>query len=137
MSRNDLFTEEQLDYLVEMLNIGAGNASTALNHLLQCQVKMTLPGVKVLTVAEVPDAVGGPSASAVGLRMKMVGDLAGCLFFLVPEDQKGKLADLAERAMLGPEKDNPDPEHVQATLAEIGNILAGVYLTAIHDFCRL
>ena len=48
MNANDLFTEEQLDYLVEMLNIGAGNATTALQHLLQCEVNMKMPGVEVL-----------------------------------------------------------------------------------------
>ena len=90
MDHRELFTEEQLDYLVEMLNIGAGNATTALNHLLRCKVDMKLPGVAVLPAVQVPSALGDPAAPVVCLRMQMVGDLDGCLFFIVPEDQNMK-----------------------------------------------
>jgi chemotaxis protein CheC len=136
MNDRDLFSEEQRDYLVELLNIGGGNASTALSHLLQSEVAMKMPRVEIMPVARAVAALGGPSMPfCVG--MKMVGDLTGCLFFLVADDQKAKLADLGERAMLGPARENPDPERVLATVAEVGNILAGVYLTAIHDFCKL
>src|SRR5689334_7645357 len=131
MSRPGLFSEKQLDYMVEMVNIGAGNATTALNHLLQCAVDMKMPGVNVLPAEQ------APAALVACLRMRLVGDLDGYLFFLVPDDQKAKLAGLAERSLLGPGREDPDPERVLAALAEIGNILAGVYLTAIHDFCRL
>jgi chemotaxis protein CheC len=137
MSRPGLFSEKQLDYLVEMVNIGAGNATTALNHLLQCAVDMKMPGVNVLPAEQATAALGDPAAPVACLRMRLVGDLDGYLFFLVPDDQKAKLAELAERSLLGPGREDPDPERVLAALAEIGNILAGVYLTAIHDFCRL
>ena len=137
MNPSGPFSEEQLDYLVEMMNIGAGNATTALSHLLQCEVAMKLPGVEVLSAGRVPSALGDPSLPVVCLRMRLVGDLTGSLFFLVPDDQKTRLSDLAEQAMLGPKKENPDPDRVLAALAEIGNILAGVYLTALHDFCQL
>jgi chemotaxis protein CheC len=137
MIRANVFSEEQLDYLVEMLNIGAGNATTALNHLLQCEVDMKLPVVNVVPASEAAVVLGDPAAPVACLRMRMVGDLTGCMFFIVPDDQKAKLAELAERSMLGPKRDNPDPDRVLAALAEIGNILAGVYLTAIHDFCKL
>ena len=137
MKDREPFSEEQLDYLVELLNIGGGNGSTALSHLLHCEVDMKLPRVEVLPVARAAAALGSPALPAACLRMKMVGDLTGYLFFSVPDDQKAKLADLGERALLGPAGKNPDPDRVLATVAEIGNILAGVYLTAIHDFCKL
>ncbi|HEV3261503.1 MAG TPA: chemotaxis protein CheC [Gemmataceae bacterium] len=137
MKSAGLFSAAQLDYLVEMFNIGAGNAATALNHLLQCEVNMKLPGVNVVPAAQATSSVGDPGEPIACLRMRMVGELTGCLFFIVPDDQKAKLAELAEQSMLGPKRDNPDPDRVLAALAEIGNILAGVYLTAIHDFCKL
>lgn len=137
MNRQELFTEEQLDYLVELLNIGAGNATTALCSLLQCKVEMTLPGVEVLPAMRVAAALGDPASPAACVRMKMVGDLTGCLLFIVPDEQKRKLADLAERAAAGAGGENPDADQALGVLAEIANILAGVYLTAIHDFCGL
>jgi chemotaxis protein CheC len=137
VNRADLLSEEDLDYLVEMFNIGAGNAATALNQVLNCKVDMRLPGVRVTTPSQAMVAVGEPEASVTCMRMRMVGDLTGYMFFVVAEDQKTKMAELAERSMLGPEGRNPDPERALGVLAEIGNILAGVYLTAIHDFCKL
>jgi chemotaxis protein CheC len=150
MDRRELFTEEQLDYLIEMLNIGAGNATTALNHLLKCAVDMKLPAVTVLPAGQALAALGDPAAPVVCLRMQMVGDLDGCLFFIVADDQKKKLANMAERALLGPSPvcppverggiprgESEEADQVLGVLAEIGNILAGVYLTAIHDFCKL
>jgi chemotaxis protein CheC len=137
VNRADLLSEEDLDYLVEMFNIGAGNAATALNQLLACEVDMRLPGVRVTTPAQTTVALGEPGAPVTCMRMRMVGDLTGYMFFVVAEDQKTKMAELAERSMLGPEGRNPDPDRALGVLAEIGNILAGVYLTAIHDFCKL
>ena len=90
MKGNDLFTEEQLDYLVEMLNIGAGNASTALSHLLQCEVNMKMPGVEVVPPAQAASTLGDPALPVACLRMKMVGDMTGCLFFIVPDDREGE-----------------------------------------------
>jgi chemotaxis protein CheC len=130
------FTEEQMDYLVELLNIGAGNAATALTELLQCTVSMTLPGVEIFPPTQLPSLLGDPALPVACTRMKMVGDMSGCLFFIVPEDQRLKLAERAEQALLGSASE-PDSRQILGTLTEIGNILAGVYLTAIHDFCRL
>jgi chemotaxis protein CheC len=136
VNRADLFSQENRDYLAELLNIGAGNAATALNQLLMCEVDMRLPDVRVTPASEATATLGVPETPVTCLRMRMVGDLTGSIFFVVPDGQKAKLVELAERSMLGPTQ-NPDPNRVVADLAEIGNILAGVYLTAIHDFCKL
>ncbi len=47
----------------------------------------------------------------------------------------GELARLVETATPGPK--TPDRDSDLAVLTEIGNILAGVYTTALHDFCKL
>jgi chemotaxis protein CheC len=132
-----LFSDEQLDYLLEMLNIGAGNASTALNQLLQCDVTMKMPGVEAHTPQGVVAALGDPALPVAGFRMKAVGDLSGSMFFIVPDDQKKKLAELAKQAFFGRTDSHPDVDEMMSILSEIANILAGVFLTAIHDFCRL
>lgn len=137
MTYADLFSEELLDFLIEMLNIGAGNATTALSQLLQCHVDMKQPQVHVLPATKVTTVLDDPAPRFACLRMRLVGDLGGFLFFLVPEEQKVELALLAERSLLGSKRESQEPDWVVADLAEIGNILAGVYLTAIHDFCKL
>jgi len=76
--------------------------------------------------------------------MGMVGDVSGGLFLIVPEEQKEDLIRLAEQAMTGASHSwmagltNQESDDLRlSVIAEIGNIVAGVYLTAVHDFCKL
>ena len=60
MSTNtQLFTEEQLDFIREMMNIGAGNAVTALQQMRHCPVDLIIPTVHVLPVVQVSCLAGG------------------------------------------------------------------------------
>jgi chemotaxis protein CheC len=140
MSKNtQLFTEEQLDFIREMVNIGAGNAATALQQLLQCPVDLIIPRVHVLPATQVSSILDNPASLVVCVRMGMVGDIGGAMFFIVPEESRKKLVSMAEKVQLGLSK-SPVQKHEDvdlSALVEIGNILSGVYLTAIHDFCRL
>jgi len=146
----ELLSEEQLDFLSEMMNIGAGNAATALTQMLRDVVNIEIPAVHVVPVPEVPSVFDDPSLPVACVRMGMIGDVVGELFFIVPDEQKANLIHLAEREDWGGahlrnaehEIPNGKPLTPQSTvdlsvLAEMGNILAGVYLTAIHDFCKL
>jgi len=140
MSTNtQLFTEEQLDFIREMMNIGAGNAVTALQQLLQCPVDLIIPKVHVLPAAHVSSILDNPASLVACVRMGMVGDIGGAMFFIVPEESRKELVSIAEKALLGLSKlPWQKSEEVElSVVAEIGNILSGVYLTAIHDFCGL
>ena len=79
MIRKDLFTPENLDYLVELLNIGAGNAATALNQLLTCEVDIRLPDVSITPASEATAVFNG-TVPVTCMRMRMVGDLTGNIF---------------------------------------------------------
>jgi chemotaxis protein CheC len=150
MKNQQLLSEEQVDFLREMMNIGAGNAATALGQMLRCEVNVRIPTVHVLPAPEAPSVLGDPSLPVAGVRMGLVGDVVGELFFIVPADQRADLTHLAERAIgfrnseFGMRNDEPPQSAIRiphsedlSALTEIGNILAGVYLTAIHEFCKL
>ena len=133
------FTEEQLDYIREMMNIGAGNAATALQQMLKQPVDLKIPRVNVLPVTQIQSIFDTPSLPVVCVKMGMVGDVGESLFFIVPEEHKERLVSLVKQATPGfsqSKVQSPDEMGLSA-LAEIGNILAGTYLTAIHDFCGL
>jgi len=129
------FTEEQLDFLREMMNVGAGNAAGALRQLLDCKIKVIIPEVHVVPGQKASFVLGDPSTSVVGVRMSMVGDVKGVLFFIVQDDQKKKLIELAQKAMPGARETSPKPD--LSVLSEIGNMVAGVYMETVHDFCKL
>lgn len=139
-----LLSEEQLDFLAEMMNIGAGNAATALTQMLRCPVNLLIPEVHVLPVPEVPPILGDPSLPVVCVRMGMVGDVSGDLFFIVEEKCMKDLIRVAEKATPGTSQSwSAGPKNRElndlklSVIEEIGNIVGGVYLTAVHDFCKL
>ncbi len=139
-----LLSIEQVDFLTEMMNIGAGHAATALTQVLHCRVDIVIPRVFVITDAQELSILTSPSLPVVCARMGMVGDVSGGLFLIVPEEQKEDLIRLAERAMMGTGQSwragltSQESDDLKlSVIAEIGNIVAGVYLTAVHDFCRL
>lgn len=134
MANQRLLTEEQIDFLTEMMNIGAGNAAAAFEQILKCRVEVKVPKVHIITPPEVASLIGDASMPVAGVRMDMVGDVTGSLFLIMPVEQKAKFMRLIKNAM--PFKIKPG-ELELSVLEEIGNIIAGVYLLAIHDFCRL
>jgi len=142
--KEQLLSAEQIDFLTEMMNIGAGHAATALTQLLQRSVDLVIPRVFVITDAEELSILDSPSLPVVCARMGMVGDVSGGLFLIVPEEQKEDLIRLAEQAMTKTGQSwragltNQESDDLKlSVIAEIGNIVAGVYLTTVHDFCKL
>ena len=130
---NRLLSEEKLDFLSEMMNIGAGNAVVAFSQMIQCEVNVEIPKLEILEGSKISSVSDDPSLPVVCVRMGLVGDIRGDIFFIVPEEEKNELSHLAEKAMQKPSQLTPD----LSALAEIGNIISGAYLTAIHDFCQL
>jgi len=142
--KKQLLSTEQADFLTEMMNIGAGNAATALTQVLQCRVDIGIPRVLVIADVQELSILTSPSLPVVCARMGMVGDVSGGLFLIVPEEQKEDLIRLAEQAVWGAGQSwragltSQESDDLKlSVIAEIGNIVAGVYLTAVHDFCKL
>ena len=129
-----LFTETQLSLLEEALNIGAGNAVTALSQILQCDTDMSFPVLKgVLTsrASEIYQSIGTPIIS---VEMNIVGELQGALQVVMPEGDEHKLTNLIRQA-----KEEQKAEGVPdiSIFTEASNIMAGAFLNSIHDFCGL
>ena len=135
MNGKDLIADEQRDYLTEMMNIGMGGALGALSQLLKSPVDAKIPRVVILPVSQTHTMVGDPSRPFVTVGMEMVGDVRGYLFCLVSDQDKEVLMELIEKAQHVPRKKGTDLD--LSVLCELGNILAGVFLMTIHDFCKL
>ena len=136
MNDKELLTNEEMDFLREMMNVGAGNAAGAFSQILNCPVDIKIPEVYFFPASDIPPFLKDPAKSFVTVSMDMVGDVKGRLFFLVPAERKDKLIELVERAAPG-HKTRGGVGADSSVLEELGNILAGVFLVAIHDFCKL
>jgi chemotaxis protein CheC len=137
--KKQLFNEEEMDFVKEMMNIGAGNAVTALHQLLGSPVDLVIPKVHVLPTLKVTSLLHNPATIMVCVRTEMLGDITGVMFFTVPQQFTIKLVSQAENLL--PKVSNSVRMKLTnddySVIVEIGNILCGVYLTAIHDFCGL
>lgn len=136
MANFNKFGDFQFDVLREVGNIGAGHAATALSKLIQKEIDMKVPQVKIISFDEIADSVGGAEALVVTVFLRVEGDCPGNMFFIVDFASARNLLE----QMLGMKTDNSDEflsEMEISALHEIGNILTGSYLSSLADFTKL
>lgn len=136
MKDKELLTDKEMDFLREMLNIGAGNAAGAFSQMLNCPVDVKVPEIYFFPASNIPSFLKDPAKSFATVSMGMVGEVKGKLFFLVPDEKRDKLIEIVRNASPGG-GNRGGVGADSSVLEELGNILAGVFLVAIHDFCKL
>ncbi len=125
----------KMDVLREVGNIGAGNAATALSLLLDKPVDMAVPTVSLLPFEEIAEKVGGSEAVVIAIFLRVEGDAPGNMFFIINREPARRIL----QGLLGFEAGENDAysELELSALSEIGNILAGSYLSSLADFTGL
>ncbi|MFC6331145.1 chemotaxis protein CheC [Paenibacillus septentrionalis] len=135
MANFNRFKAFEIDVLKEVGNIGAGNAATALSTLLNKPIDMSVPSVRLLPFEEVAERVGGSEQIVIAVFLRVEGDAPGNMFFIMQEHYALQLM----KQLLPNEHldDGTYSELEMSTLCEIGNILAGSYLSSLADFTKL
>nr|WP_156280960.1 chemotaxis protein CheC [Paenibacillus sp. NEAU-GSW1] len=124
-----------MDVLKEVGNIGAGNAATALSRLLDKPVDMAVPKVSLLPFEEVAERVGGAEQVVIAVFLRVEGEAPGNMFFIIQEESARSL--LRQLLSMPVEQQEGYTEMELSALCEIGNILAGSYLSSLADFTHL
>ncbi len=128
------FADFQADVLKEIGNIGAGHAATALSKMIDKQVDMRVPKARLLPFDEIALSLGGEEVVVTAIFLRVIGDAPGNMFFIFSRSSSKKLL----RDMIGLEvADEGYSELERSALSEIGNILAGSYLSSLSDFIKL
>ncbi|WP_258359697.1 chemotaxis protein CheC [Moorella sulfitireducens (nom. illeg.)] len=124
-----------LDALKEIGNIGAGNAATALASMLGSRIQMAVPRAGVLPLKEITCLVGYEEDPVACVEFTVQGPAPSKIFFLLNEPSAYLLIDL----LLGKPQGSTGSldEMGCSVLTELGNILAGSFLNAFAEFCRL
>lgn len=126
----------QMDVLKEVGNIGAGHAATALSTLLDKPIDMLVPKVRMLPFEDISDSVGGAETVVLAIFLRVEGDAPGNMFFILHLDAaKNMLRDLIGLEIVEGQEGYSELE--LSALNEIGNILAGSYLSSLADFTNL
>lgn len=129
-------TNFQLDTLKEIGNIGAGHAATALSSLLKEKVEMNVPSVKLASFDEMMELTGGSETVVSAAYLTIQGDMNGHMFFILPTEH----AEIFVEKLIGEPNALQEPPYSSLSLSvlqELGNILAGSYLSALSDFSGL
>lgn len=126
----------KLDILQEIGNIGAGNATTALAVMLNSNLRMEAPVVKILDFDELPELVGGSDTNVAAVLTHFTGEVSGMILFILQLEEAKNLAG----AMLSKTypKDYVAFDHMdKSALKEVGNILMSSYISSIGTLTNL
>ena len=123
------------DVLKEIGNIGAGNATTAVATMLNLKLNMEVPNVKLMPVQELNTAIGSEEEEIVGIYLTVQNDIEGSLMFLLKMDAAHYLVN----HLLCREDSYNEPfdEMDLSAMKEIGNIIAGSYLSVLSAMTNL
>jgi chemotaxis protein CheC len=129
MENYDNLNEFQLSALSEIGNIGAGNAATALSDCMADKVMMSVPELQIIDVNSMTTILGGPENEMVGILVTMTEDVQGMLLFLLEKDFICLLINVLLDKNITGFADISEMD--MSAIMEIGNILAGSYVSAI------
>lgn len=127
----------EFDVLREIGNIGAGNATTALSQMVNSKIDMKVPKVELLDFKELPDIVGGAESLVVGILLTLDGDVDGMMMFMMDK----RSARLIVNLLMNRDTDKTELEEFSemdlSALQEIGNIIAGAYLSSLSQLTSM
>jgi len=134
----DEINSMHFDVLKEIANIGAGNATTALSKLLDQKVDMKVPNIEFMEFKDLAEAIGGAENIVVGILLTLETGIEGMMMFILESESAEKIVNL----LMGGMRENPTTleefnDMDFSALSEIGNIIAGSYLSSISAFTNM
>lgn len=124
-----------LEVFQEVGNIGAGNAATALAHLINKKIDMDVPRAGVLPFKDIMSVVGNEEDVVICVRQSVAGEAPSSILFILEEKSAFYLADLLMSRESGVTKDFGEME--ESLFREVGNILSGSFLSAFSQITGL
>ena len=131
---NDLNSLE-LDILREVGSIGTGNAANSLSQLLNQEVRITLPEVRIMGYNEAIEWIGGPESITAGVLVQLGGEINGILLSV----QQMDFVNLILENMLGkPVQSYGDLGSLETSaLVEVGNIMISSFVNALSSLANI
>ena len=127
--------ETYVDVLQELGNIGAGNAMTAVSSMLSIRVSMHVPKVELLEVSKLGDSLCQAEEIVVGIFLELSNDIEGSMMFLMKLESA---QNLVNKLMMRDINYKADFDEMDlSALTEVGNIIAGSYLSSLSKMTNL
>jgi chemotaxis protein CheC len=134
-------TDDQLDMLREMGNIGSGHAITALSELLNKNVDVSLTSADIHNFWKVPDVFDNPNIEVVVIYSEIPVNSSLTIVQIFPKESILSLINLlnnSDRKSLDAINNPNDLDDFSLSIInEIGNILSGHYASALADLLSI
>ncbi len=131
----DQLSSLEIDTLREIGSIGTGNAATALSQLVNSEVRITTPEVRIMGYNEAIEWIGGPEEITAGVLVRMSGELNGIMLSV----QKLDFVNQVLGSMMG--KTASDymelGELERSALVEVGNIMISTFINALSGLADI
>lgn len=126
---------QELDIMKEIGSIGTSHAATSLSKMLQKEIRISIPQVRVLGYDEAVDQIGDVESLASATLVKMTGDVDGLMLFLFNLDFANTVLDrvIGESYHRFEEMD----QLAYSALTEIGNIIICSYINAFSQLVNV
>ena len=124
----DQLTSLEIDTLREIGSIGTGNAATALSQMMNREVRITLPEVRIMGYNEAIEWIGGPEQVTAGVLVGMGGQMNGIMLSV----QQIGFVNMVLEHMMNMSITSYDQldELGRSTLVEVGNIMISTFINA-------
>lgn len=124
---------DQNDALSEIFNIGMGQAAAALSSLINDEVLLSVPHVRILTVSEAAHQLNATDSTLYGVRQPFRGVLNGDALLIFPGHKSLELV----RMVAG---NNVPAEELDAieqdAMAEIGNVMLNACIASLSNLLQ-
>jgi chemotaxis protein CheC len=126
-------TDFQTDALKEVGNIGIGHATTSLSRMVNQQVGISLPELKLLPLIKVPILVKNEEP-VIGIILELKGDAKGFMLLLLSK----KTAKFLIKLVIGETDETKGFDEMETSvLNELGNIMGGTYISSLSNFLSI
>lgn len=125
------FSPLHLDAIREVVNIGAGNAATALSDMLAQPVDMGVPRVELVSIYEVSEHFGPPEDLVAAVYTHAEGAFPCNLIFIQDEEAAQGMVDAMFISRMDTDGRDFPQEMRDSALSELGNIILSSFLNAV------
>lgn len=132
-------SEKHRDALMEIINIGFGQAARSLGLMVNRQVLLEAPYVEVIPITELENALSElADSSLLTVHQMFSGELSGDMMLLFEAKSAPKLVKLFNRGLTQKLTEEEHSKSVNVDeLAELGNILLGAFAGAFGNLLHI
>ena len=123
------FDKELLDILKAIASEGILNAARGFSGMVGHKIEVSNPVARLVPLLQIAEIVGGPEIEAVGIYLRIEGDMLGQIMMIIPYNKSLELVDLLMDLPEGTSQTIGSME--RSALGELGNMCGAFFLNSL------